>query len=87
MNQARTDHLQLQHWVKVHLDATGKVKEDSEHYYFAKYNVKVQTPPCERGGALIPCVKCTVKVRSLPVKDAEVLLFCKVQCRSTNPSP
>jgi hypothetical protein len=43
-NEARTDHLQLQHWVKVNLDATGKIKEkEEEPYYFAKYNVKVRT--------------------------------------------
>jgi hypothetical protein len=42
-NEARTDHLQLQHWVKVNLDATGKIKEkEEEPYYFAKYNVKVR---------------------------------------------
>lgn len=41
-NTARTDGLELTHWVKCHKTATGLIKEPEEEYSFAKYNKKVR---------------------------------------------
>lgn len=42
-NPARTDNLQLEHWVKCYRDPAGKVRPaDEGEYSFAKYNKKVQ---------------------------------------------
>lgn len=43
-NPARTDGLELQHWVKCHKElATGTVKPvDGGEYQFAKYNKKAR---------------------------------------------
>ena len=45
-NPARTDGLELQHWVKCHKElATGTVKPvDGGEYQFAKYNKKARAP-------------------------------------------
>ncbi|KXZ46822.1 hypothetical protein GPECTOR_40g556 [Gonium pectorale] len=42
-NQARTDGLELSHWVKCHKGANGIIREpDDSEYPYAKYNKKVQ---------------------------------------------
>jgi DNA methyltransferase 1-associated protein 1 len=63
-NPARSDKLELYHWVKGYKDVTGRVRDaDEGEYAFAKYNKKVgrraararPPPPCSwppRGG---PC--------------------------------
>ena len=50
-NPARTDGLELQHWVKCHKElATGTVKPvDGGEYQFAKYNKKARPPGVRRG--------------------------------------
>ena len=54
-NSARTDGLQLEHWVKCYKDPTGKVKPAEEgEYSFAKYNKKVWEP---LQGCHLPCLK------------------------------
>jgi DNA methyltransferase 1-associated protein 1 len=41
-NQARTDNLELVHWVKGFKDATGRIRDAHEgDYVYAKYNKKV----------------------------------------------
>ncbi len=41
-NPARTDKLELCHWVKGYKDITGRVRDaDESEYQFAKYNKKV----------------------------------------------
>jgi DNA methyltransferase 1-associated protein 1 len=42
-NPARTDKLELFHWVKGYKDVTGRVRDaDESEYQFAKYNKKVR---------------------------------------------
>ena len=50
-NPARTDGLELQHWVKCHKElATGTVKPvDGGEYQFAKYNKKARAPAGRAG--------------------------------------
>ena len=51
-NTARTDGLELTHWVKCHKTATGLIKEPEEEYSFAKYNKKV----CMRVSGAASCI-------------------------------
>jgi hypothetical protein len=69
-NQARSDGLQLLHWVKGYKDATGRVRDAHEgDYQFAKYNKQVRALACWRAprarerGCCCPDGRCRVRAR------------------------
>ncbi len=49
-NQARSDNLELVHWVKGFKDATGRIRDaDEGDYAFVKYNKRVRAGCCLAG--------------------------------------